>query len=270
MVCFGFFFFFFSPKIGGIRFLYDNIIENLTRYDHVPGFGCILAHSMGLGKTLQVVAFIDVFLRHTPSKYVMCIVPVNTLQNWIAEFNKWLPPPPAFPPGGALSSSSSGGLGGGTDGSGSLEGEVRTRSFEISVLSETCKTMESRLQVVKNWRSKGGVLLIGYEMYRLLSLSVPSLGGNKMAVKRRKQQKDPAAASDTIDLEETEREMGVLLGERDGSTVCVCGCVVCGRVCCGWVMWICCACVHVLCVFAWVCVRIAWCVLDAVVRVSKY
>lgn len=34
-------------QIGGIRFLFDNIIESTSRYDTSTGFGCILAHSMG-------------------------------------------------------------------------------------------------------------------------------------------------------------------------------------------------------------------------------
>lgn len=34
-------------QIGGIRFLFDNIIESTSLYDTSTGFGCILAHSMG-------------------------------------------------------------------------------------------------------------------------------------------------------------------------------------------------------------------------------
>lgn len=66
-------------------------MESLDRFKTSNGLGCILAHSMGLGKTLQVVSFIDVFLRHTGAKSVLVIVPVNTLQNWVSEFNMWLP-----------------------------------------------------------------------------------------------------------------------------------------------------------------------------------
>lgn len=50
-------------QIGGVRFLFDNIIESVDRFDSSTGFGCILAHSMGLGKTVQLVCFCDIFLR---------------------------------------------------------------------------------------------------------------------------------------------------------------------------------------------------------------
>ena len=55
-----------------------------------------------LSIVLQVISFIDIFLRHTPARKVLCIVPINTLQNWMAEFNMWAPakkkPKPPTPP----------------------------------------------------------------------------------------------------------------------------------------------------------------------------
>jgi RAD54-like protein 2 len=88
-------------QIGGVRFLFDNLIESIDRFDTSTGFGCILAHSMGLGKTLQLVCFCDIFLRHTSAKNVLIIMPINTLQNWLSEFNMWLPDDPEKSPGRA-------------------------------------------------------------------------------------------------------------------------------------------------------------------------
>lgn len=71
--------------------MYDNLVECVNRFKTSAGFGCILAHSMGLGKTIQMIGFIDIFLRHTGARTVIVIVPINTLANWMAEFNMWVP-----------------------------------------------------------------------------------------------------------------------------------------------------------------------------------
>ena len=60
--------------------MYDNIVETLSHFDTSPGFGCILAHSMGLGKTLQVISFVDIFLRHTKARTALIVVPVSHLK----------------------------------------------------------------------------------------------------------------------------------------------------------------------------------------------
>ncbi|XP_050302168.1 uncharacterized protein LOC126740238 [Anthonomus grandis grandis] len=140
-------------QIGGVRFLYDNIIETVTKFDPMAGFGCILAHSMGLGKTLQIVTFSDVFLRYTPCKTILCIMPINTLQNWMAEFNMWTP-------------SAENAVGSPLN----AHGEVRPRNFDIHVLNDGHKTLVARQKVIHAWRTQGGILLIGYEQFRLLSM----------------------------------------------------------------------------------------------------
>ncbi|XP_059475353.1 helicase ARIP4 [Neocloeon triangulifer] len=151
-------------QIGGIRFMYDNVVESLERYKSSSGFGCILAHSMGLGKTLQVVSFCDIFLRHTSARHILCIMPINTLQNWVAEFNMWMPPEKD-----ANQESNS-------------DLEVCARTFNLHVLNDSQKTLTARAKVIRHWRLSGGVLLIGYELYRLLSLRRDKLSKKKRFV----------------------------------------------------------------------------------------
>ncbi|VDO08556.1 unnamed protein product [Rodentolepis nana] len=79
-------------QVSGVRFLFDNLVENQTEFNRSDGFGCILAHSMGLGKSIQVIAFLDLVFRYYPALHtVLLIVPINTLQNWQTEFQMWLP-----------------------------------------------------------------------------------------------------------------------------------------------------------------------------------
>ena len=125
-------------QIGGIRFLYDNLVESLSRYQVSPGFGCILAHSMGLGKTLQVICFIDVFLRFTKARKVLCIVPMNTIQNWYSEFNTWLP---------VVSGSK--GKDKRTDEESNNGGEEKKgRTFQVLLFSENVKTTVARSALI--------------------------------------------------------------------------------------------------------------------------
>jgi len=138
-------------QIGGVRFLYDNVVESLGRFNESQGFGCILAHNMGLGKTMQVISFIDVLLSNTTARSVLCIVPINTLQNWLAEFNHWLPAK------GEQSSLSRDGA------------DLKYRNFKIYVLNDNYKNIQQRSAVIKDWGRSGGVLMMGYELYRQLS-----------------------------------------------------------------------------------------------------
>lgn len=53
--------------------------------------GVILAHSMGLGKSLQTIAFLHTFHAYWPGKRSLLLVPSNVLHNWVEEFQRWLP-----------------------------------------------------------------------------------------------------------------------------------------------------------------------------------
>jgi len=68
------------------------------------------------------------------------------------------------------------------------------------------------------WNQTGGVLLMGYELYRILAMSTPCMASNKCAPPKKK--KSASANSNTssqepevIDLEEEEKNMDFLIGE---------------------------------------------------------
>ncbi len=115
-------------------------------------------------------------------RHILCIVPINTIQNWIAEFNAWLPPPAA---------------------KGEEEEEdFPGRSFGLHVLNDALKNLESRGQVIVRWKREGGVLLMGYELYRQLATKKP-----------RKKKHKPKNGPECIDLEVEDRNKALLDGE---------------------------------------------------------
>ncbi|XP_057691439.1 DNA repair and recombination protein RAD54B [Corythoichthys intestinalis] len=76
----------------GLLFLYECVMGM-----RAPGrYGAILADEMGLGKTLQSVALCWTLLKQGPyggkavTKRVLVVTPGSLVQNWGAEFNKWL------------------------------------------------------------------------------------------------------------------------------------------------------------------------------------
>jgi transcriptional regulator ATRX len=66
----------------GIRFLWNNVFESIDAIKNKKqnGNGCILAHCMGLGKTLQVISFIHTVLNYdkiTKVKTCLVLCPIN-------------------------------------------------------------------------------------------------------------------------------------------------------------------------------------------------
>lgn len=77
----------------GVKFMWDACFESLAKMEENNGSGCILAHCMGLGKTLQVVTLIHTLLSNSDAtnvEKVLVICPVSTVLNWVNEFKIWL------------------------------------------------------------------------------------------------------------------------------------------------------------------------------------
>lgn len=148
-------------QVEGIQFLFDHVRAER---------GCILADYMGLGKTLQVVTVIHSFMADHlaaqqnaddqncdhPTKVnatsgqsdtepaadpitTMVLCPAICIPNWESEFKKWL----------------------------SSESQELCPIFALD--SSTGKgTTAGRIRFLQKWKRQGGVLLVGYEMYRSL------------------------------------------------------------------------------------------------------
>ncbi|XP_065088172.1 transcriptional regulator ATRX-like [Ochlerotatus camptorhynchus] len=127
----------------GIRFMYDNTYGSVEYINKNPGSGCILAHCMGLGKTLQLITLLHTVMRYPQlrTKRVLVICPKSTVMNWSDEIQQWL---------------------------GSLKSGPRLKVFYFPDNSD----VNDKLKVLSDWysstASRCGCMLIGYEAFRIL------------------------------------------------------------------------------------------------------
>ena len=79
----------------GVKFLYECVM-GIRDFN---GEGAILAHEMGLGKTLQTITLLWTLLKQNPVyhdppqpviKKALIVCPVSLIDNWRKEFRKWL------------------------------------------------------------------------------------------------------------------------------------------------------------------------------------
>lgn len=125
----------------GVKFMYDSCYGAVDSLKENSGSGCILAHCMGLGKTLQVIA-----LLHTVTSYkelktskILVLCPKSTIMNWADEIKRWL-------------------------------GPLDLKSLQIFNFSDTADVYD-KINVLRKWASvsqKSGCLIMGYEAFRSL------------------------------------------------------------------------------------------------------
>ncbi|XP_050416809.1 transcriptional regulator ATRX, partial [Patella vulgata] len=125
-------------QVEAIQFMWSCCIESLKRLKKEEGSGCILAHCMGLGKTLSVVSFVHTVLsasEYTNMHTCLIVSPLNTVLNWRNECSMW------------------------------LREKDRMDIYELS----SVKDNHARSRYLREWQRDGGILIIGYEMYRNLT-----------------------------------------------------------------------------------------------------
>ncbi|KAH8737916.1 P-loop containing nucleoside triphosphate hydrolase protein [Ilyonectria robusta] len=140
-------------QVNGVRFMWNQVVAADTRQ------GCLLAHTMGLGKTMQVITLL-VAIREsstssdpsikaqipedlqTPQTLVLC--PAGLVDNWMDELLMWAPE--------------------------GILGPLRRVDAQM--------TIDERSAAVQEWAKGGGVLVMGYHM--LKQMISPSKGVDEL------------------------------------------------------------------------------------------
>jgi SNF2 family DNA or RNA helicase len=139
-------------QIDGVRFMWNHLTANQ---------GCLLAHTMGLGKTMQVITVLVAIreaaispkpainsqipedLRGTTRILILC--PAGLVDNWIEELAIWAPDD-VFTPGESI------------------------RHVDPDT------PVDDRGKLINAWAEVGGILVIGYDLFRIIHEGSEELG----------------------------------------------------------------------------------------------
>lgn len=132
-------------QIEGVRFMWDQIVQDLELRQ-----GCLLAHSMGLGKTMQVITLLVAIQESSKSadprvvsqipedlrqSKTLVACPPGLVNNWMDELMTW--------------------------DKDLILGDLHTIEAE--------SPREERVNILQKWSRTGGVLVIGYAMLRKMA-----------------------------------------------------------------------------------------------------
>ncbi|KAI9776473.1 MAG: hypothetical protein M1835_005510 [Candelina submexicana] len=135
-----------AHQIEGVQFMWRELVTDERSLQ-----GCLLAHSMGLGKTMQVITLLVTIAEAAKSENpriskqipkslkesrTLVLSPPSLLDNWWDEFLIWAPEP------------------------------AEANVGQLRKVDSSIKTPQ-RLEEITAWYDGGGVLLISYDMFRL-------------------------------------------------------------------------------------------------------
>lgn len=125
---------------------------------------------MGLGKTFTTISLIHTLFRYpklTHIHRVLILCPLNTANNWKNEFRQWI---------------------------GDLQPRIKVYLFTADDVAK-----KDRLQFLRRWHEDGGIMIMGYEMYRLLNYASDPTIKKKSKKKKQKNNDDDDDSSGDSD-----------------------------------------------------------------------
>lgn len=141
-------------QIEGVRFMWREVVTA----GQSESQGCLLAHTMGLGKTMQAITLLVTIAEAACSKEAaisrqipkslrmsrsLVICPASLVWNWLEELAMWIPPSAK-----------------------ALVGKPR------HIISDA--SLKQRLNEIQLWYDDGGILIMSYEMLRVYVQNKPT------------------------------------------------------------------------------------------------
>ncbi|KAI2463680.1 hypothetical protein F4781DRAFT_109002 [Annulohypoxylon bovei var. microspora] len=132
-------------QVAGVRFMWNQIVDSVTKQ------GCLLAHTMGLGKTMQIITLLVAITEAAASEDLsissqiperlkesktLILCPPSLINNWMDELLFWAP-----------------------------EGHKLGGFFKV----DQSATEKQRLANIAVWDDRGGILIFGYHLFKSLT-----------------------------------------------------------------------------------------------------
>lgn len=129
-------------QITGVRFMWDQLVVAKKRQ------GCLLAHTMGLGKTMQVITLLvtigqasvseeptvsSQIPKEMRSSRTLILCPATLVNNWLDEMQSWLP---------------------------------ENHGLGDVVKVDATLSLEKRSYTLRTWGEVGGIMIIGYHLFK--------------------------------------------------------------------------------------------------------